>query len=156
MLEIKASAAPERIRSSAGLRRSRAKTLTRVDWRTPLGKRITELRSLFAATLREAGVQITDMRRLKIGAAAEALATAELVRGRFLRDGDGDLDDIIRGAGRDGDGDLDDIIRAERRAGSARGRQKGHSWSITTPSRCARRSTSATMRAFSMGTFDQS
>ena len=41
-------------------------------------------------------VELTPMRRMKIEQAAQLTALAELARGRFMRDGEGTLDDIVR------------------------------------------------------------
>jgi hypothetical protein len=75
-------------------RRSRAQLLTRVDRRLPLGRRITELTRVFTDALAGAG-ELSSLRKLKIEQAAQASAVAELARGRYLRDGQGDLADLI-------------------------------------------------------------
>ncbi len=95
-----ADTASERVRSAAArpskARGSRLQTLTRVDKRTALGRRIIELKRLFSSALASTGVEISPFRTLKVDAAAYALAVAEHVRGRYMRDGGGDLDDLIR------------------------------------------------------------
>jgi hypothetical protein len=75
-------------------RRSRKRTLTTVDRRTRVWKRIAELTALFTAALD--GVEATPLRRMKIEQAAQLTALAEIARGRFMRNGDGTLDDIVR------------------------------------------------------------
>ena len=89
--------APERSRSvpSAAPKRSRKRTLGKVDWRTVAGKRIAELKRLFASELTSAGLPITAMRQLRIDAAAQAVALAEKARSRFLREGTGDVADLV-------------------------------------------------------------
>jgi hypothetical protein len=89
--------APQGAASSAVVapkpRRSRKRTLTTVDRRTRVWKRIAELTALFTAAL---GVEATPLRRMKIEQAAQLTALAEIARGRFMRNGDGTLDDIVR------------------------------------------------------------
>jgi hypothetical protein len=75
-------------------RRSRKRTLTTVDRRTRIWKRIAELTALFTAAF--GGVEATPIRRMKIEQAAQLTALAEIARGRFMRNGDGTLDDIVR------------------------------------------------------------
>lgn len=77
-------------------RRSRAMTLTRVDRRGRLGKRIAELTSLYLAALGGSPDALSPMKRLKVDEAAQLKALAELARGDYLRDGKGSLDDIVR------------------------------------------------------------
>ena len=86
---------------SASPKRDRRLTLTRIDKRGRLGKRIVELTAIFAAAV---GGELTPMHRLKIQRAAELGALAELARGAYLR-GEG--------------GDLHEVIRAERKADQA-------------------------------------
>jgi len=86
-------------------KRSRARTLTTVDKRSILWRRICELKALFTTALAGAGLP-SPIRQLKIEQAASALATAELMRGRFLRDGGGDKS-------------FDEVLRAERRKDAA-------------------------------------
>jgi hypothetical protein len=76
-------------------RRSRAIVLTRVDRRTALGKRIAELRDIYIAALNGLDA-ISPVKRLRVDEAAQLKALAELARGDFMRDGKGNLDDIIR------------------------------------------------------------
>ena len=65
---------------SAPPKRDRRLTLTRIDKRGRLGKRITELTAIFAAAV---GGELTPMHRLKIQRAAELGALAELARGAY-------------------------------------------------------------------------
>jgi hypothetical protein len=75
-------------------RRSRALALTRVDRRLPLGRRIAALKAIYFEAL--GGAEgLSPMKRLRVEEAAEAKALAELARGRYLRDGHGDLPDLI-------------------------------------------------------------
>jgi hypothetical protein len=74
-------------------KRDRRLTLTKIDRRGRLGKRIAELTAMFAAAV---GGEQTPMRKLKVEKAAELTALAELARGDFMRDGKGTLDDIVR------------------------------------------------------------
>ncbi|MGO9422051.1 hypothetical protein [Roseiarcus sp.] len=53
------------------------------------------LRRLFASELTGASAEITPMRQLKIDAAAQAVALAETARSRFLREGKGDVADLV-------------------------------------------------------------
>jgi hypothetical protein len=80
---------------SAKPRRSRAIVLTRVDRRTALGKRIAELTAIYIAALGSDGA-LSEMKRLRIGEAAQLKALAELARGNYMRNGEGNLDDIVR------------------------------------------------------------
>jgi hypothetical protein len=75
-------------------RRSRAVTLTRVDKRSCLGKRIAELTAMYLAALGHA--DLSPLKRLKVDEAAQLKALAEKARGDFMRDGTGCLDDIVR------------------------------------------------------------
>jgi hypothetical protein len=84
-------------------KRDRRLTLTKIDKRTPLGKRITELTALFTSAF--AADDLTLMRREKIGEAAQLKALAEAERGRWMR-----------GEARC---DLDELMRLERRAQQA-------------------------------------
>ena len=87
MLPVRATSAPKR---------SRAKRLTRVDKRSPVGKRIGELKATFTAALESQGREVTPMLRMKIETASQALATAELARGRYMRgDGNDRLDAVM-------------------------------------------------------------
>jgi hypothetical protein len=81
-------------------KRDRTRRLTRIDRRTPLGKRVTELEALFTSAF--AADDLTPMRREKIGAAAQLQAMAEAERGAWMR-----------GEARC---DLDELVRLERRA----------------------------------------
>jgi hypothetical protein len=84
-------------------RRSRKRTLTKVNRGSVLGKRIDELKTLFASAF--AADDLTPMRREKIGAAAQLQAMAEAERGAWMR-----------GEARC---DLDELVRLERRATQA-------------------------------------
>jgi hypothetical protein len=74
-------------------KRDRRLTLTKIDKRGRLGKRVAELTAMFAAAVH--GEQ-TPMRKLRVEKAAELTAMAEQVRGDYMRDGNGTLDDIVR------------------------------------------------------------
>jgi hypothetical protein len=74
-------------------KRDRRLTLTKIDRRGRLGKRVAELTGMFAAAV---GGEQTPMRKLKVEKAAQLTALAELARGDFMRDGKGTLDDIVR------------------------------------------------------------
>jgi hypothetical protein len=74
-------------------KRDRRLTLTRIDKRGRLGKRIAELTEMFVDAI---GVELTPLRKLKIEKAVQLTAIAELARGDFMRDGNGTLDDIVR------------------------------------------------------------
>jgi hypothetical protein len=71
-----------------------------MDKRTFVWRRIVELQELFtAALIGDAGgahIELTPLRKLRIEQAAQATAVAEMARGKFMRDGDGDLDDLVR------------------------------------------------------------
>jgi hypothetical protein len=88
---------PPRARTAAigAPKRSRKRTLTSIDKRTVLGKRLIELRELFTAALTGAGFEISAVRRLQIDQASHALALAEHARGKFMRDGHGDLPHLV-------------------------------------------------------------
>ena len=85
----------DRPRVGPSKRRTRLGPLMKVDKRSVAGKRIAELRRLFASELTGAGAEITPMRQLKIDAAAQAVALAETARSRFLREGKGDVADLV-------------------------------------------------------------
>jgi hypothetical protein len=74
-------------------KRDRRLTLTKIDRRGRLGKRVAELTAMFAAAV---GGEQTPMRKLKVERAAQLTALAEFARGDFMRDGKGTLDDIVR------------------------------------------------------------
>jgi hypothetical protein len=83
-------------RADGARRYPRRRGLTRLDRRTALAKRIAELRALFTAELAAGGeTTLSPMRQLKVEQAAHALAVAELARGRYMRDGDGDLTELL-------------------------------------------------------------
>jgi hypothetical protein len=79
--------------ASIAPKRDRRLTLTKIDRRGRLGKRVAELTAMFAAAV---GGEQTPMRKLKVERAAQVTALAELARGDFMRDGKGTLDDIVR------------------------------------------------------------
>jgi hypothetical protein len=68
--------------------------LTTLDRRTRVWKRVAELTALFTAALGD--IELTPLRQMKIDRAAQLTALAELARGRFMRNGEGTLDDIVR------------------------------------------------------------
>ena len=86
-------------------KRDRRRRLTKFDKRTALGRRIGELEGLFLAATPSA--ELSPLRRLKVGEAAQLTALAERARGILMREGE------MPGAS------LDDIVRLERRAASA-------------------------------------
>lgn len=90
-----AGAAPLASRRADGNapKRDRRLTLTKIDRRGRLGKRVAELTAMFAAAV---GGELTAMRKLKVEKAAQLTAIAELARGDLMRDGRGTLDDIVR------------------------------------------------------------
>ena len=67
-----------------------------MDKRTFTWRRIVELQQLFTSALTGASVELSPLRKLKVEQAAHAVAVAELARGEFMRDGAGDLDELIR------------------------------------------------------------
>jgi hypothetical protein len=71
------------------------KELTRVDRRSRIWRRICELTDLYTATLRDAGIELSQIRKMKIEEAAQLKSLAEKARGDFLRDGIGQLSDIV-------------------------------------------------------------
>jgi hypothetical protein len=73
-------------------KRDRRRTLTRIDQRSRLGKRIAELKLLFSGAL---GGDPSPVRELKIERAAQLSALAEQARGDILRGGKG-TGDIVR------------------------------------------------------------
>jgi hypothetical protein len=98
MMEL-ITAAPEPKSPPPRRKRDRRRTLTRIDQRSRLGKRIRELTILFSGAL---GVDPSPFRKLKIERAAQLSALAELARG-----------DHMRGK------PMGDIVRLERAAASA-------------------------------------
>jgi hypothetical protein len=82
-------------------KRDRRLTLTKIDRRGRLGKRVAELTAMFTDAV---GGELTPMRRLKVERAAQMVAVSEQARGNFMRDGAGNLENILL---------------AERRAASA-------------------------------------
>jgi len=59
-------------------------------------ERRSTVRGVFIAALTADGHELSPVRRLGIERAAQATALAEMARSRYMRDGDGDLDDLIR------------------------------------------------------------
>ena len=84
---------PPKQNATVAPKRDRRLTLTKIDKRGRLGKRVAELTAMFAAAV---GGEQTPMRKLKVDKAAELTALSELARGDFMRDGKGTLDDIVR------------------------------------------------------------
>lgn len=75
-----------------GPKRDRRLTLTKIDRRGRLGRRVAELQAIFTSAVNG---EITPLRRLKLERAAQMTALAELSRGDFMRDGRGTLSDVI-------------------------------------------------------------
>ena len=98
MLEL-ITAAPEPKSPPPRRKRDRRRTLTRIDRRSRLGKRIDELTILFAGAL---GGELSPVRKLRIERAAQLSALAEQARG-----------DHMRNQG------TSDIVRLERAAAAA-------------------------------------
>jgi hypothetical protein len=69
------------------------RTLTRIDRRTALGKRIDELVGAYSAVLGGPD-RLSPIMWLKVRTAAELVAIAERARGEYMRDGTGQLSDI--------------------------------------------------------------
>jgi hypothetical protein len=90
-----AEVSPLRLKQNAAVapKRDRRLTLTKIDKRGRLGKRVAELTAMFAAAV---SGELTAMRKLKVDKAAQLTALTELARGDFMRDGKGTLDDIVR------------------------------------------------------------
>jgi hypothetical protein len=86
---------PAHQRAADSPKRDRRLTLTRIDKRGRLGKRIAELKAIFIAALGD-GAELSAMKRLRVEEAAQLKALAEQTRGDFMRDGRGTLDDIVR------------------------------------------------------------
>jgi hypothetical protein len=70
---------------------SRRKTLTQVDKRGRMGKRIGELIRMFND---DSSGSPSPLRQLKIQAAAESLAIAEMARGALIRGESGNLSEV--------------------------------------------------------------
>jgi hypothetical protein len=79
--------------------------LTAIDKRTRLGRRIVELEKLY--TLSTPSAELTPLRRTMIAEAAQLVGLAELVRGRFMREGE-----VTRAR-------LSEVLTLERRAAAA-------------------------------------
>jgi hypothetical protein len=75
-------------------KRDRRKLLTKIDRRSPVGRRIDALKELFTAALSQD--EISALKHLRIAEAAELKALAEQARGEYLRGGDVLLDDLVR------------------------------------------------------------
>jgi hypothetical protein len=75
-------------------KRDRKLTLTRVSKRGRFGKRVFELQAIFEDEMR--GDRLTPLLRVKIARAAQMTALAEAARGGFMRDGSGNVDDLLR------------------------------------------------------------
>jgi hypothetical protein len=84
-------------------KRDRRRTLTKIDMRSRLGKRIAELTTLYSAALGGDRGELSPVRKLKIVHAAQLTALSEQALGDQLRGG--------KGTG--------DIVRLERAAASA-------------------------------------
>jgi hypothetical protein len=97
--DVLPSPAPQR--AAVAPKRDRRLTLTKIDKRGRFGKRVTELTAMFADAV---GGELTPMRRLKVERAAQMVAIAEVSRGSYMRDGSGNLENVLL---------------AERRAASA-------------------------------------
>jgi hypothetical protein len=93
--QMAADVSPSQVKQNAVAlpKRDRRLTLTKIDKRGRLGKRIAELTEIFAAAI---GGELTPWRKLKVEKAAQLTAIAELARGDFMRDDKGTLDDIVR------------------------------------------------------------
>jgi hypothetical protein len=70
---------------------SRRRTLTQIDKRGRMGKRIGELIRMFNEASSGAA---TPLRQLKIQSAAELLAVAEMARGALIRGESGNLSEV--------------------------------------------------------------
>jgi hypothetical protein len=88
--DVSPSPAPQR--AAVAPKRDRRLTLTKIDKRGRLGKRVAELTAMFADAV---GGELTPMRRMKIERAAQMVAVSELARGGFMRDGSGNLENIL-------------------------------------------------------------
>jgi hypothetical protein len=103
-----ADATPMQSSASAGdrpkPRRSRAQSLTHLDKRGRLAKRIAELKAIYVAAL-GGSEGLSPIKRLRVDEAAQLKALAEQVRGEYLRTGAGVV--------------VDDIVRLERKASAA-------------------------------------
>jgi hypothetical protein len=75
-------------------KRDRRLSLTKVDRRGRLGKRISELTATFTSAL--GGGELSPVRRIKVQRAAELLALAEAARGDWMRAGTVSLEDVVR------------------------------------------------------------
>jgi len=103
-VEAVANIAPERSQTDAVQKRCRRQDPGLLDRRKVNGRRVHELKQLYAAELVKAGVELTPLRLVQIETAAAAQVTAEIGRRRFLEEG----------APR-----LADVVSAERRADAA-------------------------------------
>jgi hypothetical protein len=73
-------------------KRDRRLTLTKLDRRGRFGRRVAELTAMFTDAV---GGELTPMRRLKVERAAQMVAVSEQARGKFMRDGSGNLENIL-------------------------------------------------------------
>jgi hypothetical protein len=87
-------------------KRDRRRTLTKIDMRSRLGRRITELSIVFTGALGGSRGELTPIKKLKIEQAAQLSALAEQARGEIMRGVKG-----LAGSG--------DIVRLERAAAAA-------------------------------------
>ena len=87
-----ADVSPLQLKQNAAVapKRDRRLTLTKIDKRGRLGKRVAELTAMFTAAV---GCEQTPMRKMKVDKAAQLTALSELARGDFMRDGKGTLDE---------------------------------------------------------------
>jgi hypothetical protein len=76
-------------------KRIRRKALVKVDRRTVAGRRVSELRTLFLASLEAQGRDMTAGLMMKVDQAAQLQAFAEAARGRYLRSEGNDRIDAI-------------------------------------------------------------
>jgi hypothetical protein len=79
--------------ASPAPKRSRRKTLTGIDRRSVLGKRVAELTAAYADAMEG---ELTPLRRAAVERAAQLTAVAEKARGDFMRGGDVALNQLTR------------------------------------------------------------
>ncbi len=94
-LETVTTITPERSRSDAVQKRRRRQDPGLLDKRKVNGRRVVELKAIYAAELVKAGIELTPVRLVQIETAAAAQVTAEVGRRRFLEEGVGKLSDLI-------------------------------------------------------------
>jgi hypothetical protein len=92
--ELPADALPSLAQQRVAIapKRDRRLRLTKIDRRCRLGRRVAELTAVFADAV---GGELTAMRRMKVERAAEMTAISELARGDYMRDGAGNLENIL-------------------------------------------------------------